>query len=246
MSHVVASLSVGVPRRRGLLRPVACATSATRSPIPSSSARSPGSSARRPIHGREHRALNDQLDELGYPAKRIERFTKWGLAKREQIMSPHSNLAATAALEHFTATLAEVILARPRGPPALRQRGRHQPAPVARARGVRAQGRRLRRLQGGRRQRAHPHPHHEHHHRRLHRRHDPAVDHLAARRPRRPTEPGTLARSVKRLRTSPFLRKEVWRQLRDYNRPDFHPDDQDTDRAGRRVARASSSATTAR
>jgi predicted metal-dependent hydrolase len=37
-----------------------------------------------------------------------------------------------------------------------------------------------------------------------------------------------LARSLKRLKHSPFLRKEVWRQLRDYNRPDFHPDDRDT------------------
>ena len=24
------------------------------------------------------------------------------------------------------------------------------------------------------------------------------------------------------------MRPEVWRQLRDYNRPDFHPDDRDT------------------
>ena len=40
--------------------------------------------------------------------------------------------------------------------------------------------------------------------------------------------PRTLARSVKRLRQSPFLRREVWRQLRDYNRPDFHPDDRET------------------
>src|SRR6266513_6375439 len=28
------------------------------------------------MHGREHRALNDRLDELGYPTKRFERFTK--------------------------------------------------------------------------------------------------------------------------------------------------------------------------
>ena len=24
------------------------------------------------------------------------------------------------------------------------------------------------------------------------------------------------------------MRRELWRQLRDYNRPDFHPDDRDT------------------
>src|SRR3954469_16809270 len=40
------------------------------------------------MHGREHRAFNDRLDELGYPVKRFERFTKWGLETREKIMPP--------------------------------------------------------------------------------------------------------------------------------------------------------------
>src|SRR3954462_7299700 len=62
------------------------------------------------MHGREHRTFNDRLDELGYPTKKVERFTKKGLEIRERIMSPKSNLAATAALEHFTATLAELVL----------------------------------------------------------------------------------------------------------------------------------------
>src|SRR5258708_4836544 len=62
------------------------------------------------MHGREHRAFNDRLDQLGYPTKRVERITKWGLELRERIASPKANLAATAALEHFTATLAELVL----------------------------------------------------------------------------------------------------------------------------------------
>ncbi|MCU1452757.1 MAG: hypothetical protein JWN46_903 [Acidimicrobiales bacterium] len=62
------------------------------------------------MHGREHRVFNDRLDQLGYPAKRIERFTKKGLQIRERLLPPISNLAATAALEHFTATLAELLL----------------------------------------------------------------------------------------------------------------------------------------
>src|SRR3954467_11582874 len=62
------------------------------------------------MHGREHRAFNDRLAELGYPTKKIERFTKWGLELRERIAPPKANLAATAALEHFTATLAELVL----------------------------------------------------------------------------------------------------------------------------------------
>src|SRR5438874_991349 len=62
------------------------------------------------VHGREHRAFNRRLDQLGYPTKRFERITKKGLAIRERFLTPKSNLAATAALEHFTATLAELVL----------------------------------------------------------------------------------------------------------------------------------------
>src|SRR5437870_2389041 len=62
------------------------------------------------MHGREHRTFNDRLAELGYPTKTFERVTKKGLAIRERLLSPKSNLAATAALEHFTATLAELVL----------------------------------------------------------------------------------------------------------------------------------------
>src|SRR6476659_7747340 len=65
------------------------------------------------MHGRQHRAFNDRLDELGYPVKRFERFTKWGLTTREKIAPPINNLAVTAALEHFTATLAELLLTKP-------------------------------------------------------------------------------------------------------------------------------------
>src|SRR5437588_5118684 len=61
------------------------------------------------MHGREHRALNDRLDALGYPTKVIERLVERGLRIRERVFTPKSNLAATAALEHFTATLAELV-----------------------------------------------------------------------------------------------------------------------------------------
>jgi predicted metal-dependent hydrolase len=62
------------------------------------------------LHGREHRAFNDRLDELGYPTKRVERIIKRLITTRERMLSPKSNLAATAAYEHFTATLAELLL----------------------------------------------------------------------------------------------------------------------------------------
>jgi predicted metal-dependent hydrolase len=40
--------------------------------------------------------------------------------------------------------------------------------------------------------------------------------------------PGALRRSWRRFRRSPLADKRLWAQLRDYNRPDFHPDDRDT------------------
>ncbi len=45
------------------------------------------------MHGREHRAFNNRLAELGYPTKVVERFTKKGLAFREKVAPPISNLA---------------------------------------------------------------------------------------------------------------------------------------------------------
>src|SRR5438067_1554221 len=48
------------------------------------------------MHGRQHRLFNDRLDELGYPVKRIERFTKWGLALRTRYAPASAHLAATA------------------------------------------------------------------------------------------------------------------------------------------------------
>ena len=180
------------------------------------------------LHGREHRALNDRLAELGYPTKRIERFVRWGLHTRERLLPPHANLASTAALEHITATIAEVIL---RDDEARRLVGspevldlllwhaveecEHKAVAfdVYRAVGGSERTRVLvmnatlagfivgmtLQLLGS-----------------LVR--DPAV-----------RERGRLVESARRFRGSPFLRRSTWRRLRDYNRPDFHPDDHDTD-----------------
>ncbi len=62
------------------------------------------------MHGREHRELNDRFAELGYPTKRIEKFTRFGLEARSKYAPAVANLALTAALEHFTAALAEQLL----------------------------------------------------------------------------------------------------------------------------------------
>jgi uncharacterized protein len=179
------------------------------------------------VHGREHRALNDRLAELGYPTKQVERFTRWGLETRERLLPAKSNLAATAALEHFTATFAEVLLTsdeaqRLCGDAAVRdlllwhalEESEHKAVAFDVYKAV-GGGERLRTVTmnlltvgflGGM-----------------------AVQVVVSLLGDRETfRRGRLRASWRRLRRSPFASLEVWRRLRDYNRPDFHPDDRDT------------------
>ena len=179
------------------------------------------------IHGREHRALNDRLAELGYPTKQVERFTRWGLTTRERFLPPKSNLAATAALEHFTATFAEVLLTsdeaqRLCGDAGVRElllwhaleESEHKAVAFDVYKAV-GGSERLRTVTmnlltigflGGMAVQV-------------------AVSLL---RDRETYRRGRLRASWRQFRRSPFVSLEVWRRLRDYNRPDFHPDDRDT------------------
>jgi hypothetical protein len=179
------------------------------------------------MHGREHRAFNDRLDELGYPTHRIARFVKKGLHLRERLFTPMSNLAETAALEHFTATLAESLLTDPAaraefGDPAVRdlfvwhalEESEHKAVAFDVYRAVGGSERTriwtMKVLRYG----------------------fvlgmslniissllgDPAT-----------FEKGNLRGSWRNFRSSSVARKEIWQQLCDYDRPDFHPDDRDT------------------
>ncbi len=180
------------------------------------------------VHGREHRALNDRFDELGYPSKRFERVTRWGLETREKIMSPKANLAATAALEHYTATLAEVVLSEQAARDLIStpqvsdlllwhalEECEHKAVAfdVYKAVGGTERVRKVTMnvvtfgfLVGM------------------------SIQILISLLGDRNTyRPRNLLRSLRRLRHSPFLRPEVWHRLRDFNRPDFHPDDHDTE-----------------
>ena len=179
------------------------------------------------VHGREHRALNDRLDALGYPTKRFERIVRAGLSIRERILPPIHSLAATAALEHYTATLAELLLTDEE----LRAHFGHEDVrnlflwhaleesehkavafDVYKAVGgsERVRTFTMNAMTFG------------------------FLSQLVVQvvvslvRDAATYERGRLARSVLGLRTSPLLRREVWRRLREYNRPDFHPDDRDT------------------
>jgi uncharacterized protein len=178
-------------------------------------------------HGREHRAFNDRLAQLGYPTKEVERFTKWGLATRERLMSPMSNLGVTASLEHFTATLAELLLTneearRLTGHEEVRnlfvwhalEESEHKAVAfdVFKAMGGSERTRvwtmnfiTVGFLAGM------------------------AVQMTASVLGDRATyRRGNFWRSWRQFRRSPFIQPAVWRRLRDYNRPDFHPDDYDT------------------
>jgi len=180
------------------------------------------------MHGREHRALNDRLDALGYPVKRCERITKRFLALRERILPATSNLALTAALEHFTATLAELLLSddemrRRFGHAELRnvflwhalEESEHKAVAfdVYRAVGgserMRVLTMKVLRYFFVTAMSA-------------------AV--VASLLGDRDTyRRGALRRSWRRFRRSPMVQPAVWRQLQDYDRPGFHPDDRPTD-----------------
>jgi uncharacterized protein len=179
------------------------------------------------VHGREHRVFNDRLDQLGYPTKTFEKLTKKGLALRERIAPPAANLAATAALEHFTATLAELVLTdeevrRLFGADAVRdlfvwhalEESEHKAVAfdvyqaVGGSERLRVWSMRVLRygfvlgmsLQI-------------------------IISLLGDRETYRR---GVLRASWRRFRHSPIVQRRLWDQLCDYDRRDFHPDDSDT------------------
>jgi predicted metal-dependent hydrolase len=179
------------------------------------------------MHGREHRVFNDRLDQLGYPTKRYERITRKGLAIRERLLSPASNLAATAALEHFTATLAELVLSSEEtrdlfGDEEVRnlfvwhalEESEHKAVAFDVYKAV-GGSERMRVFTmnvltfgfvGGM-----------------------TLAIIGSLLLDRATyRPGNLRRSWRKVRRSPIMRRALWKQLRHYNHPDFHPDDSDT------------------
>lgn len=65
------------------------------------------------MHGREHEAYNDALRQAGLPAEALERFVAQLLRSAQKVLSPSMQLSVTIALEHFTAILADQLLANP-------------------------------------------------------------------------------------------------------------------------------------
>jgi hypothetical protein len=69
-----------------------------------------GFHAQEALHGREHTHYNERLAGLGYPVEAIDRSAKHILGVARLVLSKRAQLAVTAALEHFTALLAQVAL----------------------------------------------------------------------------------------------------------------------------------------
>ena len=178
------------------------------------------------MHGREHRAFNERLDQLGYPARRVERLTKRGLALYERLAPAESSLAVTAALEHFTATLAELLLSSEEtralfGDPRVRdlflwhalEESEHKAVAFDVYRAVGGTERmRVMTMQVIRFSFVAV----------------LAVSMASAMAVDPATyRSGSLRRSWATFRRSPLVTRQLWAQLRDYTRPGFHPDDRD-------------------
>jgi hypothetical protein len=65
------------------------------------------------IHSREHDAFNRRAADAGYDLSKLEQRVKERL-EVARVRAPIANVAATMALEHFTAILAHQLLANPR------------------------------------------------------------------------------------------------------------------------------------
>jgi predicted metal-dependent hydrolase len=109
MSHVLAMLSSTFPEGENFfVRSVAAVRGEITDPRLSKDVE--GFIGQEEMHGREHRVLNEKLAEHGYPTRGIDAYVRGLYWVRERIQSKKVNLAFTAALEHYTATLAELVL----------------------------------------------------------------------------------------------------------------------------------------
>lgn len=62
------------------------------------------------VHGREHRAFNERLADLGYPTTEIDRTIGAMFDLVEKVVPKKAQLAMTAAFEHYTAVIGEQLL----------------------------------------------------------------------------------------------------------------------------------------
>ena len=177
-------------------------------------------------HGREHRALNERLQTMGYPTRFVDRFVKGNMRREEKLFGPAWCLAVTSALEHYTATLAEKLLTSDKAQALLGtnevrsmllwhalEESEHKAVAFdvfqtcvgnekMRVRAMRVTSVLFLFFMT------------------MH-----TINSLL--RDRATYHPVRLIKSVVGLRHSPFVEKDVIARLRDYNKPGFHPDNND-------------------
>lgn len=109
-SHFVAGLSGGFPPgEEAFIRSVR--RFADQISDPTLKKRVAGFIGQESTHGQEHRRLNDKLVALGYPiAWWDSRPMEKGMLRLERRLGRYRHLALTAAVEHYTAVLAQRIL----------------------------------------------------------------------------------------------------------------------------------------
>jgi predicted metal-dependent hydrolase len=225
MSHVVAHLSATFPEGEDFfVRSVRRFADQITDPELQSQVK--GFIGQEVSHGREHRALNERLQQMGYPTGRVDRSVHRHMKAAERRLSPLTCLAMTAAFEHFTAVLAETLLGDERAQALLGstevrsmllwhaiEESEHRSVAfdVYRAVGG-TETRRIRVM-------------------RIIRFSFPitvAVYSIVSLLGDRTTyHPVRLFRSVAALRHSPFLTRAVVRRVLAYTKPGFHPDDTD-------------------
>ncbi len=122
MSHVLTTLSSTFPEGENFfVRSVAAVQDQLTDPKLRADVE--GFIGQEEMHGQEHRVLNEHLAALGYPTRGIGKYVKGLYWVRERIQTQRVNLAFTAALEHYTATLAELLLTNEAARDAIGERG---------------------------------------------------------------------------------------------------------------------------
>ncbi|MDP2226303.1 MAG: metal-dependent hydrolase [Moraxellaceae bacterium] len=62
------------------------------------------------MHGKEHDAVNEVYTRMGYPVRKLDRFTRDGLRFLAKRLPKAAQLSTTVALEHYTAIISEYVL----------------------------------------------------------------------------------------------------------------------------------------
>jgi len=225
MSHVVAMLSAMFPEGEDFfVRSVR--HYADRITDPELKVQVAGFIGQETMHGREHRALNDRLQEMGYPTHRVDRMVRRDTRVAGRKFPPKVQLAITSALEHYTASLAETLMTDER---ALALLGDNEVRNVLLWHALEESEHKsvafdVYRAVGGTEKM------------RIRVMHGVTVSFLfgtimqtiASMLADRATyNPIRLLRSLFALRHSPFLSKEMRHRIAAYNKPGFHPDDND-------------------